>query len=141
MTTPTELVFACQSKGKPCYDIRYQKEETEKRFAYGKEEPHRYRDSSLQRILGLSYRPGKAFLHEYFSFYSSKPVDELKICAMAGGCLVGETAVSVQAYENRNSYRFPMKGQLFVSDTYPSINSHRWCRNSEFAMDIGVFDR
>ena len=30
MTTPTELVFTCQSKGKPCYEIRYQKEEIEK---------------------------------------------------------------------------------------------------------------
>ena len=44
MTTPTELVFTCQSKEKPCYKIRYQKEGIEKRFAYGKEEPHRYRD-------------------------------------------------------------------------------------------------
>ena len=32
-----------------------------------------------------------------------------------------------------------MKGTFLVSDTYASINSHRWCRNSEFAMDIGSF--
>lgn len=140
MTPPSELVFACSSKGRACYEIRYQKEEIEKRLAYSEEELHRYRDSSLQRILGLSHRPEKAFLHEYFSFYSSEPVDELKICAMAEGRVVGEAVVPVQAYENSNSYCFPMKGQLYVSDTYPSINSHRWCRNSEFAMDIGVFD-
>ena len=27
-----------------------------------------------------------------------------------------------------------------MTDTYPSINSHRWCRNSEFAFDVGQFD-
>lgn len=27
-----------------------------------------------------------------------------------------------------------------MTDTYPSLNSHRWCRNSEFAFDAGAFD-
>lgn len=29
---------------------------------------------------------------------------------------------------------------MLVTDTYPAINSHRWCRNSEFAFDAGAFD-
>ena len=43
-------------------------------------------------------------------------------------------------YQSGNAYVFPLRGTFLVTDTYPSINSHRWCRNSEFAFDVGAFD-
>ena len=51
-----------------------------------------------------------------------------------------EKAVSIVPYRSPNRYRFPLRGTFLVTDTYPSINSHRWCRNSEFAFDAGQFD-
>ena len=50
-----------------------------------------------------------------------------------------ETEIAVVPYESPNRYTFPMSGTFLVTDTYPSINSHRWCRNSEFAFDVGCF--
>lgn len=136
---PQKLAMTCLTGGKALYEVRYEKEEIEKRFQYSKEEVARYRTSSLKRILGLSYRPENAFLHEYFSFFSSQPAEELLIRAECGEEIL-EKRVRLLLYESVNTYRFPMEGTLLVTDTYSSINSHRWCRNSEFAFDVGTFD-
>lgn len=136
---PSSLTLTCLAGGRPCLQIRYEGDELTRRLAYGREELARYRDSSLPRILGLSRRPETAFLHEHFSFFASETADTLHILAEGGGGTV-EKAVSIVPYRSPNRYRFPLRGTVLVTDTYPSINSHRWCRNSEFAFDAGLFD-
>lgn len=136
---PSSLVFTCLAAGRACRQIRYEEEELALRLSLGKAELERYRDSSLGRILGLPARPGTALMHEYFSFFASAAVDTLHIQASCGGRTVEET-VSIIPYKSPNRYRFPLRGTFTVTDTYPSINSHRWCRNSEFAFDAGSFD-
>lgn len=135
---PTRIMFTCFSGQKPCYQRRYEKEEIATRLAYSCEELGRYRESSLERILGISHRPQNAFLHEYFAVYTSQVIDTLRVSAQCGDTLL-EKEIPVVPYESRNRYHFPMKGTFLVTDTYPSINSHRWCRNSEFAFDVGKF--
>jgi len=137
---PSELDFICLAEGKECLRLHYGPEETAFRLAYSREELARYRDSSLGRILGLSRRPETAFMHEHFSFFSSRPVDQLHIGARCGGRTV-ETHIPVVPYASPNRWRFPLDGTVLVTDTYPSVNSHRWCRNSEFAFDVGAFDQ
>lgn len=137
--TPDSLSLVCLGGGRELCELRYSEEELAKRFQYSEEELPRYRESSLKRILGLSYRPEKAFLHEYFSFFSSLPAEELLILAKRGAKIF-EKKISIVPYQSPNEYRFPLEGTVLVTDTYPSINSHRWCRNSEFAFDVGMFD-
>lgn len=132
---PVQIKFTCYAGDVPCRAVLYGPEEVAARLAYSKEELARYRQSSLGRILGLERRPENAFLHEHFAFFSSQPVTALSI--EAGGA---RKIVQVEAYQSPNRYCFPMKGTLLVTDTYPSVNSHRWCRNSEFAFDVGLFD-
>lgn len=136
---PSALVFTCGAEGRELLRLRYGPEEIAARLAYAREELPRYRDSSLRRILGLDYRPEQAFLHEHFSFFASGAVDELRIEADCGGKIV-TCAIPVIPYKSPNRWRFPLSGTVVVTDTYSSINSHRWCRNSEFAFDAGAFD-
>lgn len=136
---PSQLTFTCLSGGRELLRVRYGPEEIAARFAYSREELPRYRDSSLGRILGLDCRPEEAFLHEHFSFFASRPADALRIEAVCGGGV--ETAeVRIIPYQSPNRWRFPLAGAAVVTDTYPSVNSHRWRRNSEFAFDAGDFD-
>lgn len=136
---PTELVLTCMAGDRPCREIRYRADEIKERFAYGKTEAARYRPSSRGRILGRSCGLENAFMHEYFSFFSSQAVNKLAIRANCGGRTV-EKEIAILPYSSPNRYVFPLRGTVLVTDTYPSINSHRWCRNSEFAFDAGVFD-
>lgn len=139
-TPPCEVDFTCLAEGRECLRLHYGPEETAFRLAYSREELARYRDSSLGRILGLSHRPETAFMHEHFSFFSSRPVERLHIEARCGGH-TEESDISVVPYTSPNRWRFPLEGTVLVTDTYPAINSHRWCRNSEFAFDTGAFDQ
>lgn len=136
---PTEIVLTCLAGNEACYEVRYQACEIAARFAYGKTETARYRKSSLMRILGRPYNLENAFIHEYFSFFSSKAASRLVIRANCGGRAV-EREIAVLPYSSPNRYTFPLHETVLVTDTYPSINSHRWCRNSEFAFDAGSFD-
>lgn len=136
---PSELSFTCYAGDTPCYRVSYGEQEIAKRFQYGREEAARYRRSSLGRILGREEVPSNAFIHEYFSFFSSSAVNRLLVNAKCGGKAVLKE-IAVVPYESPNSYIFPLKGAYVVTDTYPSMNSHRWCRNSEFAFDVGAFD-
>lgn len=136
---PEELIFTCFAREKPCYSVRYEGEEIERRFRYGEEETARYRRSSLPRILGRSTPLQNPFLHEYFSFFCSEIVDRLVVKAKCGGKFL-EKEIRIVPYESPNRYSFPLRGTVLVTDTYPSVNSHRWCRNSEFAIDIGAFE-
>ena len=137
--TPTGLTFSCRSGGIELCAVRYAKAEITARLRHGAEEAARYRASSLKRKLGLSYRPQKAIMHEHFSFFASQPADELAIlCQTETGVL--ERRVPIHPYVSPNRYIFPLSGAVLVTDTYPAINSHRWCRNSEFAFDAGAFD-
>ncbi|MCI9367418.1 MAG: M23 family metallopeptidase [Oscillospiraceae bacterium] len=138
-TPPSALVFACLTGGRELLRVCYGPEEIAARLAYAQEELPRYRDSSLGRILGLDRRPERAFLHEHFSFFASQAADELRVEADWGG-KKEELTISVVPYESPNRWRFPLAGTVLVTDTYPSVNSHRWCRNSEFAFDAGAFD-
>lgn len=136
---PSALAFTCVAEGRELLRLRYGPEEIAARLAYAREELPRYRDSSLGRILGLDYRPEQAFLHEQFSFFASGAADELRVEADCGGKTLTRT-IPVTPYQSPNRWRFPLKGTAVVTDTYPSLNSHRWCRNSEFAFDAGSFD-
>ena len=136
---PSALAFTCVAEGRELLRLRYGPEEIAARLAYAREELPRYRDSSLGRILGLDYRPEQAFLHEQFSFFASGAADELRVEADCGGKTLTRT-IPVTPYQSPNRWRFPLKGTAVVTDTYPSLNSHRWCRNSEFAFDAGAFD-
>ncbi len=138
-TQPSSLVFTCLAGERELLRVSYGPDETARRLAYGREELPRYRDSSLGRILGLSYRPKEVFLHEHFSFFASQAADRLRVEAVCGGHRV-EAAIPVIPYQSPNRWRFPLGGTVVVTDTYPSVNSHRWCRNSEFAFDAGTFD-
>lgn len=136
---PSALAFTCVAEGRELLRLRYGRDELAARLACAREELPRYRDSSLGRILGLDYRPEQAFLHEQFSFFASGAADELRIEADCGGKTLTHT-IPVIPYQSPNRWRFPLKGSAVVTDTYPSLNSHRWCRNSEFAFDAGAFD-
>lgn len=105
------------------------------RLNAGQEELGRYRASSLYRILGTQVITGQMIMDESFQFFSVEPCDQVVIRAL--DTRWWETAVQVTQYQSQNTYLFPLRGTFLVSDTYPSINSHRWCRNSEFAIDIG----
>lgn len=136
---PTEIVFTCFAGNKVCFEVHYYAEEIERRFRYGKEETARYRQSSLCRILGCSTQLQNPFLHEYFSFFCSEVVDRLVVKAKCGDKFL-EKIIEIKPYESPNRHIFPVRGTVLVTDTYPSINSHRWCRNSEYAIDIGAFE-
>lgn len=136
---PTALSMACLAEGTECFRVQYGREEIAARLSYSRRELPRYRDSSLMRILGISRRPEAAFLHEHFSFFASRAADELLVEAVCGGEVVRER-IRIVPYESPNRYLFPLRGTVLVTDTYPSVNSHRWCRNSEFAFDAGCFD-
>ncbi len=136
---PQTLTFTCLAQQWECFQVGIGSEETAARLAYSQEELARYRDSSLLRITGLSHRPGTAFLHQHFSFFSQEAPDCLLIEAVCQGGTLRET-VPIVPYQSGNAYVFPLRGTFLVTDTYPSINSHRWCRNSEFAFDVGAFD-
>ena len=82
---PTALSMACLAEGTECFRVQYGREEIAARLSYSRRELPRYRDSSLMRILGISRRPGTAFLHEHFSFFASRAVDELLVEAACGG--------------------------------------------------------
>ena len=138
-TPPSALVFACLTGGRELLRVCYGPEEIAARLAYAQEELPRYRDSSLGRILGLDHCPERAFLHEHFSFFASQAADELRVEADWGG-KKEELTISVVPYESPNRWRFPLAGTVLVTDTHPSVNSHRWCRNSDFAIDAGAFD-
>lgn len=136
---PTGVAFTCFSQGSPCRRVEYAQEEAAARLAYSQEELARYRNSSLGRILGRDYRPGQAFMHEHFAFFSQKPADCLLVEVKTPG-QTWEKRINIVPYESPNQYYFPLRGAFVVTDTYPSVNSHRWCRNSEFAFDAGAFD-
>lgn len=136
---PHSLTFTCLAQGQECYRVSVGPEETAARLAYSREELARYRDSSLLRITGLSHRPETAFLHQHFSFFATAQTSQLLIEAECQGKTLREV-VPILPYQSENTYRFPLRGSFVVTDTYPSINSHRWCRNSEFAIDVGAFD-
>lgn len=136
---PAALTLTCLAGGRACYEIRYGAEEIAARFRYGREETARYRQSSLPRILGRARNLENPFLHEYFSFFSSQAVSALRVRAERGDRIL-EREIPVVPYVSPNRYRFPLAGTIVVTDTYPSLNSHRWCRNSEFAFDAGAFD-
>ena len=78
-------------------------------------------------------------MHEHFSFFSSEAVNRLIVRARCGEHTL-EKEIAVCPYASPNRYLFPLRGTVLVTDTYPSLNSHRWCRNSEFAFDAGAFD-
>ena len=132
------LRFQCFGGGELICETVYGEREIQRRLDYAREELARYRDSSLPRILGRADRPAEALMHEYFSFYSFVPADTLRIVLESDRSSASRD-VTLEAYVSLNRYCFPLRGCYLVSDTYPSINSHRWCRNSEFAMDVGAF--
>lgn len=133
-----QLSFSLYAGDTLCYQRSYEKAQVLQKLEYASQELGRYRHSSLYRILGRDTIPDRAIMHEYFCVYTFEKVDSCIITVTGPGFSVEKT-IAVSEYHSPNSYTFPMDGTYLVSDTYPSLNSHRWCRNSEFAMDIGAF--
>lgn len=79
---PQTLTFTCLAQQWECFQVGIGSEEIAACLAYGQEELARYRDSSLPRITGLNHRPGTAFLHQHFSFFSQEAPDCLLIEAV-----------------------------------------------------------
>ena len=121
---PEELIFTCFAGEKPCYSVRYEGEEIERRFRYGEEETARYRRSSLPRILGRSTRLQNPFLHEYFSCFCSEIVDRLVVKAKCGGKFL-EKEIEIVPYESPNRYRFPLRGTVLVSAFHSRLEHFR----------------
>ena len=136
----TELSFCLCAGGDLCYQRTYQRHQIEQRFRYAEKELARYRSGSMERILGRKTAPACAIMHEYFSVYTFAPAD-MCVVTVTSNLTVERKEILLKAYKSRNRYCFPMRGTFLASDTYVSINSHRWCRNSEFAMDIGAFSK
>ena len=134
----TELSFRLYAGQELCCERSYDRTQVESKLEYARQELARYRPASMMRILGRQTVPDYAVMHEYFSLFTPKQVDVCEI-VLKSNLTVQQKRVALREYKSENTYVFPMKGIYLVSDTYPSINSHRWCRNSEFAMDIGAF--
>lgn len=134
----TELSFRMYAGQELCCERCYDRTQVALKLEYAREELARYRPESMQRILGRQRVPEYAIMHEYFSIFTPKQVDVCEI-VLKSNLTVQRKQVALREYQSENTYVFPMKGIYLVSDTYPSMNSHRWCRNSEFAMDIGAF--
>lgn len=136
--TVESLSFSLYAGRELQYRRSYDQLQVRRKLRYAADELKRYRASSMYRILGQERTLPQAVMHEYFSVYTFQPVDRCVIRAAGRGFSM-EREVAVSGYESPNRYFFPMKGTFLVSDTYASVNSHRWCRNSEFAIDIGSF--
>lgn len=132
------LSFRLYAGEELCCERRYDGKQLAAKLEYAREELARYRPGSLRRILGRETVPQCAVMHEYFSLFTPKQADVCEI-VLESNLTVKSKRVALREYQSENTYVFPMQGIYLVSDTYPSINSHRWCRNSEFAMDIGAF--
>ncbi len=133
------LTFSLLHQNEVMLSRQYSEQQISFRLEQGAQECSRYRLSSMQRILGLNHRPKIAFMDEYFLVYTSAPVDTLQIQAKTNFETVTHQ-IPVREYRSQNRYFFPIHEICMVSDTYPCINSHRWCRNSEFAFDVGSPD-
>jgi len=122
------------------------------RFQAAKEEWRLYRPAAWERILGLSQippidslaesfviQPGQcAAVHqEFFRIHARAAADQVKICLRwdGGSAMQG---VTVALNPQKNQYYFPIHRQCFVTGAYIDPDAHRWCRNSEFAIDIGL---
>ena len=134
----TGLSFRLYAQQELCCERSYDRTQVELKLEYAQQELARYRPASMMRILGRQTAPEWAVMHEYFSVFTPKKLDACEI-VLTSNLTVQRRRVVLQEYKSENTYYFPMKGTYLVSDTYPAINSHRWCRNSEFAMDIGAF--
>lgn len=134
----TGIAFRLYAGEELCCERRYDSKQLAAKLEYATEELARYRPGSLGRILGRNTVPQQAVMHEYFSLFTPKQVDACEI-VVESNSTVKRKRVALREYKSVNTYVFPMRGTYLVSDTYPSVNSHRWCRNSEFAMDIGAF--
>ncbi len=134
----TELSFRLYAGQELCCERSYDRTQVESKLEYARQELARYHPASMIRILGRQTVPEFAVMHEYFSVFTPKQVNVCEI-VLKSNLTVRRKRLALREYKSENTYVFPMKGIYLVSDTYPSINSHRWCRNSEFAMDIGAF--
>lgn len=127
----------------------------ENRFREAVEELGFYRDGTWGRILGeyatpkeklaLStvVEPGLSGLivQEHFQIEAMEAVTSCVIlCAYRQNGALAECSVviEVQEYTGNNVYDFPVRGTWIITDIYKSVDSHRWCRNSEFAFDAGM---
>lgn len=111
-----------------------------------------YRPITWERTLGISepfpldtlavgdiLLPGqRAVLHqESFRIHSPSPVHEVVVKLHWDGGMAGQT-LHIDLESQKNKYRFPIRKPCFVTGCYIDTDAHRWCRNSEFAIDIGL---
>lgn len=126
------------------------------RFKAAIEEWNYYRQPAYSRILGYTsilplekystsstLNPNQqAIWHqEYFRMLSLSEINRIVIQLRYienGTEYTSSKDVEIRYVEDNTNYIFPLKEKCFISDTYTSLDSHRWCYNSEFAFDVGM---
>ena len=82
--------------------------------------------------------PGQcAVLHqEFFRFHAPLAAHKVVICLHRDQKTTRQT-LAIELNPQKNKYRFPIRKPCFVTGCYIDADAHRWCQNSEFAIDIG----
>ena len=121
------------------------------RFRAAIEEWKLYRPATWERTLGLLepfpvgslavsniLHPGQCtVLHqEFFRLHAPLAAHKIVICLHRDKKTTRQT-LTIELNPQKNKYRFPIHKPCFVTGCYIDADAHRWCRNSEFAIDIG----
>jgi len=136
-------------------EISYRGSTLENRAKDSIEELNIYRENIIYECLGLekfwnndslsanlTIAPNKQFviMAEYFNLITYDEIESVEIVInydINNENINHIHSLSLTAYEVKNPYVFPVKGTWIATDIYSSIDSHRWCYNSEFAFDLG----
>lgn len=152
------LTFKIMSQGKNVKEITYREDILADRVKSGIEELNCYRENIISECIGMekfwndsniatstTIESGKqfVFMSEHFKLLNETIVDELIISITYVENEIEKVLnckMPVIEYKNKNKYIFPVKGTWIATDIYSTIDSHRWCYNSEFAFDLGQLD-
>lgn len=152
------ITFKIMSLGKSIKEITYREEALSIRVKSAIEELGFYRENIMFQCIGMekfwddsstatstTIESGKQFIinGEHFKILSDTEVDELEIEIKYRENIIEKVLnhkIPVVEYKNKNEYIFPVKGVWMATDIYSTVDSHRWCYNSEFAFDLGQLD-
>lgn len=143
------------NKGEVLKEIKYTGNVLKKRAEDSIEELNIYRENIIYECLGIEkfwnkdslstsliIEPNKQFvvMAEYFNLITYDEIEKLQVVidyTINNEYMKHTDDIYLKTYEVKNQYIFPVKGTWIVTDIYSSIDSHRWCYNSEFAFDLG----
>ncbi|MBD8045997.1 MAG: M23 family metallopeptidase [Clostridium argentinense] len=147
------------SKKEILKEIKYTDSVLEKRAKDSVEELNIYRENIIYECLGiekfwndgslttsLEIEPNKQFvvMAEYFNLITYDNIEKMEVVinySKNNKQMTQTYDIYLKAYESKNQYIFPLRGTWIVTDIYSSIDSHRWCYNSEFAFDVGQLNK